>query len=182
MGHVTLFRIAAPALALIASLAVLPRIAVGAATKFHSRFTGDFSTELCGLTVDVHIIDTDNFFLNPDGSFKDTYSIQQTFTNPANGKSVTVTGAGQAVGTGAIVDEQANTVTFVVSYKGLPEKIQAKNGPVLLRDAGIITFTDVFDLTTGDFISETINVNKGPHPEADSDFTLFCQVITEALS
>ena len=80
------------------------------------------------------------------------------------------------------MDEEAGTITFLTSYKGLPEKIHTANGPVLLRDAGIITFADTFDLDTGDFISSEIVVNKGPHPEADSDFTLFCDVISEALT
>jgi hypothetical protein len=40
---------------------------------------------------------------------------------------------------------------------------------------------DTFDLETGDLISSDVII-KGPHPEADSDFTLFCDVITEALA
>jgi len=35
-------------------------------------------------------------------------------------------------------------------------------------------------LETGEFISSETIV-KGPHPEADSDFTLFCEVISGAL-
>ena len=31
-------------------------------------------------------------------------------------------------------------------------------------------------------ISSEITVNKGPHPDLDSDFTLFCEVISEALT
>jgi hypothetical protein len=46
----------------------------------------------------------------------------------------------------------------------------------------VTTFADTFDLNTGDFISGEILVNSGPHPEADSDFVLFCEVITAALS
>ena len=49
-----------------------------------------------------------------------------------------------------------------------------------LSDVG--AFADTFDLETGEFISSEITVNKGPHPEADSDFTLFCEVISEALA
>jgi hypothetical protein len=99
-----------------------------------------------------------------------------------NGKSVVVSSAGQVTGPAAIVDEEAGTITFLTSFKGLPEKIQTAQGRVLLRDAGIITFADTFDLETGEFISSEITVNKGPHPEADSDFTLFCEVISEALT
>lgn len=125
---------------------------------------------------------TDNFFLYADESFKDTSSVQVTFTNPENGNSVVVSNAGQISGPPPIVDEEAGTITFVTSFKGLPEKIQTANGPVLLRDAGLITFEDTFDLDSGEFISSETVVNKGPHPEADSDFTLFCEVISEALA
>jgi hypothetical protein len=79
------------------------------------------------------------------------------------------------------VDEEAGTISFVTTYKGLPEKIQTSGGPVLLRDAGVISFVDTFDLETGDFISSDVII-KGPHPEAESDFEAFCEVMTDALS
>jgi len=158
--------------------------AVGAKpiAQFHDHFTESFSDEICGIPVDVEIVVTDNFFVYEGDSFKDTASFRATFTNPVNGKSVLNSSAGQVSGPPPIVDEEAGTITFLTSFKGLPEKIQTANGPVLLRDAGIITFADTFDLETGDFISSEIVVNKGPHPEADSDFTLFCEVISEALT
>ena len=105
-----------------------------------------------------------------------------TLTIPLNGKSIVISSAGQVTGPSPLVDEEAGTITFLTSFIGLPEKIQTAKGPVLLRDAGIITFADTFDLETGEFISSEITVNKGPHPEADSDFTLFCEVISEALT
>jgi hypothetical protein len=171
-------------LALVAALVVLPGSALGAKPieQFHDHFTESFSDEICGIPVDVQIVVTDNFFLYADGSFKDTSSFMATYTNPVNGKSVVVSSAGQVTGPAAIVDEEAGTITFLTSFKGLPEKIQTAQGRVLLRDAGIITFADTFDLETGEFISSEITVNKGPHPEADSDFTLFCEVISEALT
>ena len=40
-------------------------------------------------------------------------------------------------------------------------------------------FQDTFD---GDeFISSEIVINNGPHPQADSDFELFCEFMPEAL-
>jgi len=49
----------------------------------------------------------------------------------------------------------------------------------LLRDAGLIVFATTFE---GDeFISSETVLVKGPHPEAESDFALFCEVVTEAL-
>jgi hypothetical protein len=182
MGRLTLPR--ALLVALITALAVLPAGALGAKpiAQFHDHFTESFSDEICGIPVEVDIVVTDNFFLYADESFKDTSSFTATFTNPENGKSVVVSSAGLVSGPAPIVDEEAGTITFLTSFKGLPEKIQTADGPVLLRDAGIVTFADTFDLETGEFISSEIIVNKGPHPELDSDFELFCEVISEALT
>ena len=154
----------------------------GPIQQFHDHFTDGYSGEICGIPTDVEVIETQNVFLFADNSFRVTISARTTFTNPVNGKSVVTSLVGEISGSAPIVDEVARTITFLTSNKGLPEKIQTGNGPVLLRDAGIITFADKFDLDSGAFISEQIVVNKGPHPEADSDFTLFCAVITPALT
>ena len=167
---------------LIGAFAVLPGTASAAQPEqFHDHFTDSFSGDVCGIAVDIDVVVTDNFFLFADGTFKDTSSVRTTFTNPENGSSVIVSSAGQVTGPPPIIDEEAGTITFLTSFKGLPEKIQTAQGPVLLRDAGVITFADTFDLETGEFISSETIVN-GPHPEADSDFTLFCEVITGALA
>jgi len=170
--------------ALVTALAVLPAGAFGAKPieRFHDHFTESFSDVVCGIPVEVEIVVTDNFFLYPDESFKDTSSFRSTVTNPVNGKSISISSAGQVSGPPPIVDEEAGTITFVTSFKGLPEKIQTSHGPVLLRDAGIATFADTFDLETGEFISSEIVFVKGPHPELDSDFALFCEVVTGALA
>jgi hypothetical protein len=183
MGTITLRRAAFVALVTAATAAAMLAGTATAAQplqQFHDQFRDSFSTDVCGISVDAQVRVTDNFFVYPD-SFKDTSSVSVTFTNPVNGKSVIVSNAGQIVGPPGIVDEEAGTITFLVSYKGLPEKIQTAGGPVLLRDAGVITFADTFDLATGDFISSDVLI-KGPHPEADSDFTLFCQVVSGALT
>jgi hypothetical protein len=148
--------------------------------QFHDHFTESFSGNVCGIDVDITVVVTDNFYLYADDSFKDTSSVRQTFTNPANGRSVFVSSAGQLTGT-ALIDEDAGTITFVNTYLGLPEKIQSSQGKVLLRDAGIITFADTFDLVTGAFLGSEITMH-GPHPEADSDFEAFCEVVGGALS
>ena len=147
---------------------------------FHDHFTDSFSGDICGIPVNIKVVVTDNFFLYADDSFKDTSSAMQTFTNTDNGRSVVLSSAGNVQGT-ALIDEQAGTITFVTTYRGLPEKIQTARGAVLLRDAGVISFADTFDLQTGDFLGSEVTV-KGPHPEADSGFVAFCQVITAALT
>lgn len=148
--------------------------------RFHDNFTDEFSDVLCGIPVDGVATGVDNFFVYPDESFKDTSSVRVTFTNPANGQSVVISNMGQVTGQ-SIVDEAAGTITFVVTFKGLPEQIRTENGSLLLRDAGIAVFTDVFDLETGEPISSEFSI-KGPHPDLESDFELFCEVIVPALS
>jgi hypothetical protein len=167
--------------ALIVALA-LPGATLAAKpiAAFHDHFTDSFPSDICGIAVQLDLVVTDNFFEYADGSFKDAGSNMSTFTNPDNGKAVVVSSAGTLSGT-AIVDEGANTITFVTTYKGLPEKIQTAHGRVLTRDAGIISFRDTFDLTTGDFLGTQVTI-RGPHPEADADFALFCDVVTGALT
>jgi hypothetical protein len=161
---------------------VLPAAALAAkpVERFHDNFRETFSDEICGIPVNGVVAGVDNFFVYADDSFKDTSSVKTTLTNPDNGKSVRVSNAGQVTGT-AIIDEQAGTITFVTTFKGLPEKIQTAHGRVLLRDAGVITFADTFDLETGEFISSDVII-KGPHPEADSGFEAFCEVVAGALT
>jgi hypothetical protein len=169
--------------ALLAVSALLPGTTLAASKpieQFHDQFTDSFSTDLCGIEVDAVIVVSDNFFLYEDGSFKDASSFRATYTNPDNGKSVLLSSAGIVIGT-AIIDEGAGTISFTTSYMGLPEKIQSARGRVLLRDAGMITFTDTFDLETGDFLGTEVTIS-GPHPEAESDFTLFCDTVVPELT
>jgi uncharacterized protein YqkB len=154
---------------------------------FHGNFDDTFeNVDVCGINVDIRAQGsfTDHVFFDNEGNFErftSTSSVTQTLTAD-NGESVVIQNAGQFTDTDGTIDEAAGTITFVYTYKGLPEKITTSHGPVLVRDAGVITFADTFDLETGDFISTEILVNSGPHPEADSDFELFCEAITDALS
>jgi hypothetical protein len=170
--------------ALVTALAIVPGTALGAKpiAQFHDHFTDSFSDVICEIPVDVEIVVTDNFFLYADDSFKDTASFRATVTNPENGNAVIISNAGQVSGPPPIIDEAAGTITFLTNFKGLPERIQTAQGPVLLRDAGFVQFADTFDLATGDFISSEVVFIKGPHPDLESDFALFCEVITGALA
>ena len=172
--------------ALVTGLA-LPAVALGAKPEvFHAHFFDvEEDVDVCGINVDIvsEGVFTDKVFLDRNGNFvrfMSTASTKTTFTAD-NGKSVLVQAAGQFRDDAPIIDEAAGTITFVTTYKGLPEKIKTPHGPVLLRDAGLISFVNTFDLTTGALISSEVII-KGPHPEAESDFELFCEVFTEALA
>jgi hypothetical protein len=180
MSRSTLIRVLLTVLT--TALVVLPAAALAArpVERFHDNFTDTFSDNLCGIPVNAVATGVDNFFLYANDDFKDNASVRLTFTNPVNDKTVVISNAGQVNGT-SLVDEAAGTVTFVTTFKGLPEKVKTEHGSVLLRDAGIAVFTDVFDLDTGAPISSDVSI-KGPHPDLESDFVLFCEVITPALS
>jgi hypothetical protein len=63
----------------------------------------------------------------------------------------------------------------------LPEKISARGaGGTVLRDAGVISFITTINLVTGEVTNDVIV--KGPHPEANSGFTLFCSAVTSVLA
>jgi hypothetical protein len=85
-----------------------------------------------------------------------------------------------------IADHGDGTWTFSYVLNGMPEKLRVDGG-VVAKDVGRIAFEDTVylgDLTTdadNAFISSRITRINGPHPEADSDFQLFCQVFTQAL-
>lgn len=178
-------RITAAGVALVAAfaLAAAPASAAQPLEQFHDRYTDSFSDVACGIAVDVEIVATDNFFIYADNTIKATGSYKVTATNPLNGKSVLYSAAGQFRDAKApVVDEQAGTITFFPTLMGLQGKWQTAGETVLLRDAGIIAFTDTIDLETGEPISREITLVKGPHPEAESDFTRTCEVITAALT
>jgi hypothetical protein len=80
------------------------------------------------------------------------------------------------------IDNGNGTLTFTETRKGLMEKLKLPNGTVLSRDAGLVTINDTFDATTGDFLGTTISPENGPHPDLDSGFALFCDVIVPALT
>lgn len=178
-------RLAAAVVALVAALALATATATAAqpVERFHDRYTESFSDVVCGIPVDLEIAATDNFFVYSDWTIKATTAYQVTATNPANGKSLVYSAAGQLrEATAPVIDEAAGTITFFPTLKGLQGKFQTAGEGVLMRDAGIIAFADTFDLETGEPLSHEITVVKGPHPEAESDFIRTCEVITAALT
>ena len=153
---------------------------------FHGHFLDVVDdAEVCGLAVDLVAqgVFSDKVFSDTDGNFvrfQSSTSGKTTLT-AEDGRAVVVQFVNLVSEGVPIVDEEAGTITFVTSFKGLPEKIQTAGGRVLVRDAGVIVFANTFNLETGEFVASEILVNNGPHPDADSDFALFCDVITEAL-
>ena len=174
------------ALSALLATFVLAFMASGASTarlvdRFHGTFSDTFPDTICGIDGTSVVSVMDNIQVFADGTFKDQFRLNQTFTSAATGKSVLIFVAQQFTGVGPI-DNGDGTITFVSTFKGLPEKIKLPNGRVLSRDAGFVSFNDTFDATTGEFLGTTISPENGPHPDLDSGFALFCDVIVPALS
>jgi hypothetical protein len=150
-------------------------------SHFHGTFSDTFPDNICGIDGTTVVSGMDNIQEFADGTFKDQFRQNAVFTSAATGKSVEIFVAQQFTGVGPI-DNGDGTITFVSTFKGLPEMLKLPNGPILSRDAGFVSFNDTFDATTGEFLGETISPENGPHPDLDSGFALFCDVIVPALT
>jgi hypothetical protein len=172
-----------------ASLVVLavPSIASAAHVieRHHENFTDSFDDEFCGFAGTSVVRGVDNFTLYSNNMLSDNVSVNQTFTAD-NGNSIVFHFAQRLTSVDEPIDNGDGTVTFVYTFKGLPEQIRVSNGPVLTRDAGTVTFTVTFavDPDTGEFtfVSQVLSGVHGPHPDLLGDFELFCDVIIPALS
>jgi hypothetical protein len=86
-----------------------------------------------------------------------------------------------------VIDAGAGTVTIMSTAGGLFEKLSITGGPPLTRDAGPVALVDVYAYTgnpndpVGDFISETLSGLNGPHPNLESGFSVFCDVLVPYL-
>jgi hypothetical protein len=133
-----------------------------------------------GQTVDVsfnvRVVD----FLSPNQDVDVARIVQGTFTltNPETGATVQNRAAGRY--TEALVSgDPAGIHTIEYTAPGLNEQLRLQNGRVLSLDAGYLAWRDTFD---GDhWLFGGIVVDKGPHPDADSNFVIFCDVISTAL-
>lgn len=148
--------------------------------------------EVCGVpvTTTVDIIANDQERLAHSGFplFKNTGRGKITWTNPATGKSVSNFFAGTTKDL-TVVDNGDGTITLRTAVTGVPEKITLSNGKPITMDVGRVVFVSVIDYNgtptnTDDdvLISQSVESISGPHPDLQSDFTLFCQVVVPALT
>jgi hypothetical protein len=152
-----------------------------AAKPIHEHVSGTYTdTNFCGtgMTVDLSWDGVLNLWLGPNDTEKSTGQQKTTYTNPLNGASVVVSSSGLLTVTRT--EDPGGGYTYAVSYRGQPEKIQpAGGGQIVTKDAGYLTFYDHFDASSN-YLGTDV-VERGPHPEADGDFTLFCTVVPAAL-
>src|SRR6266849_8806132 len=168
---------AALAAALLMALTASSAGAAPIVDRGHSSGSDSFADNICGIDGTSVQRFVDDFQVFANNTFKDQFRGDTVFTSTASGKSVEIFAAQQASGPTDPIDNGDGTITFITTFKGLPELLRIPNGPLLSRDAGNVTLYQTFNATTGDFISTTFSGEKGPHPDPASDFALFCDAI-----
>jgi hypothetical protein len=173
-------------------LAMVQPAAAQPIERSHEHIVDTFPGEICDIPVTVTIDIIENIVVRLAKSgfplFQTTGPGTVTLTNPETGKSITVRFTG-AVKDLTVVDNGDGTITVRTAVTGIPEEIRLSDGTVASRDVGRVVFATVLDYsgTPTDveddvFISETIESISGPHPDLESDFELFCEVVVPALT
>jgi hypothetical protein len=169
----------------LATLLVLATASIATAAKpVHDKFAVDetFSEELCGIQVTTHLLIKGNV-LGFEDHFVDHSQVRITWTNP-DGDWLELFVAGAFF----ITEELSGDIlTVTVRAVGIPERLRSAEGLTPAFDRGQLVFRDVIDLNDLEnpdddvFISSEVLFDAGPHPEFDSGFTLFCEVVADVL-
>jgi hypothetical protein len=167
-------RHAAIALGALLVIALSPATAAAADHNDHGTAYGSWiEDDFCGTGVSVEHASTDMFTFH---AFQATVRGQDVVTNPLTGDSIVISYAGLLGGQFSGDPEGIHTFTF--THAGLQELIRTSRGSVLTLDAGNVVSVVTFD---GDQLVSEENVIRGPHPELESGFALFCEVAVPAL-
>jgi hypothetical protein len=177
-------RAAIPAIVLPALLLLSPQAALGARPIEHvvQKVDDTFAEELCGIAVTTHVEVNENVLVY-EGSFTDLSRVRVTWTN-ADGDWLQLFAAGRA---SIQFEEENGILTITEWHSGVQERLRSSAGITAAFDRGRIGFAIVIDLNDpedpedDELVSFEILFVAGPHPEADSDFSLFCDVVTEVL-
>lgn len=173
-------------------LAMIQPAAAQPIERSHEHIVETFPGEICDIpvTITIDIIENIHVRLAKSGFplFQSTGQGTITITNPETGKSITsgFTGANKDL---TVVDNGDGTITVRTAVTGIPEEIRLSDGTVAIRDVGRVVFSTVLDYNgtptdtdDDEFVSQTIESISGPHPDLESDFELFCEVVVPALT
>lgn len=122
-----------------------------------------------GTAVDTTV---EHYMQDASGNIIDNVRFTRVFTATETGKSI-ISSASTTTKSSGPFDNGDGTISFLTAVNGLALKFQIPNGPVLksadgepLRSAGVLTFEDVFDAATGDYITTNVTFD-GPHLGAE---------------
>jgi hypothetical protein len=173
-GKDRLMRLLLALLTVAAAIAVAPIAASGAAFHSSESFT---DPDFCGTGASVDVLreNTLAHLSERDGVGKAEHHGSDTFTY--GDASVIVSFAGWFTDTNVATEAGGVEIHQLVGT-GIPVKVQLANGPVLLIDAGVIVV--LVTVQNGNEDAQIVSMN-GPHPMAESDGSLFCEIIPQAL-
>jgi len=170
---------------LLASLVTIALAAPTAAARpFHDKFKVDetFEENLCGVDVTTHLEINGNF-LGFDDRGVDLSMVKLTWTN-ADGDWL----MNHVAGSSTFMEElNGDILTFTEVHRGVHERLRSSDGLTEAFDRGQISFRSVIDLNDLENPDDDVEISfetlfvAGPHPEADADFTLFCDVALDVL-
>ena len=176
-------RVSGPVLAAVLMLLLTAQAAL-AARPIHDRFAVDetIAEDLCGVEVMTHIAVKGNVLVFADHAV-DLSLVRLTFTN-ADGDWLENFVSGPV-----FIQEQldGDILTITTRNAGVHERLRSSEGLTAAFDRGQISFRQVIDLNDLEnpdddvFVSSEILFQAGPHPEADSGFALFCEVVLDVL-
>ena len=154
------------------------------AKPFHEKFTIDetFEETICDIDVTTHLQLKGNA-LDFGSHFVDLTQGTITFTD-ADGDWVSNMVAGPATFSEEL---DGDILTIVERHMGVHEKLRSSEGLLPAFDRGQIGFVTVIDLNDLEddeddvLLSFDVTFQAGPHPDADSEFTLLCDTLASVL-
>ena len=163
-------------------LGVVPSAVAANPDVNHFTISESFTDpDFCGTgqAVDISIFVKGTEFLAPNQPVdsRNVTVVNVVYTNPQN--DATVIEHFSATFSEQIISGDPQGVhTREVTVSGLSGRLRTADGVVVLG-AGHSVVHQVFN---GDeFVSREIVINRGPHPNLESDLALFCEVTTDAL-
>jgi hypothetical protein len=176
-------RVIGSAALVIALLLLTVQVTLGAG-PLHDQFTVDetFTEELCGIEVTTHLEIKGNVLIFED-RFVDLSRLEITWTNAAGDwLRNSISGA-------AFVEEQldGDILTITERHVGVHSHLTSAAGQEPVFDRGTVTFLITIDLNDLEneeddvLLSFDVIFVAGPHPEIESDFALFCEVVEDVL-
>jgi hypothetical protein len=175
MNGKTLLVTALAALAAGVALSTSAAAAVGPVDHFHNVFVD--SSSVCGIAVAETESISGVFTIVGNGVEVNAYSVQNTWTNPLNGKSVDFHAAVENKDTFANPTANGDgTISIFLKAAGMIQ-VKRPDGPPLQISAGEVSAVLTLNATTFDFVSFRVLTSGGQSPNVDD-----CGAVVTALS
>jgi hypothetical protein len=163
-------------------LGIVPSAVAANPDVNHFTITESFTDpDFCGTgqAVDTSVSVRGTEFLAPNQpvDYRNVAVVDFVYTNPLNGATVLRHAAGPFSET-IISGDPEGVHTVERTATGLTGLLRTADGVVVLG-AGYLVLHEVFN--GEEFVSREIVIDRGPHPNIESDLALFCEVTTDAL-